>query len=82
MVDLIYAPATTNLLAEARARGAETCNGLSMLIHQAARQVLIWTGRGPSIDVMSAAAIRELGKRAEQGTLGDLPQLREPSGSP
>ncbi len=82
VVDLIYAPATTSLLAEARTRGAETCNGLSMLIHQAARQVRIWTGRGPSIEVMSAAAIRELGKRAEQGTLGDLPQLREPSGSP
>jgi shikimate dehydrogenase len=82
VVDLIYAPATTNLLAEARTRGAETCNGLGMLIHQAARQVRIWTGRGPSVEVMSAAAIRELGKRAEQGTLGDLPQLREPSGSP
>jgi shikimate dehydrogenase len=81
VVDLIYAPATTTLLADARARGAETCNGLGMLIHQAARQVMIWTGRGPSVEVMSAAAIRELGKRAEQGTLGDLPQLREPSGS-
>jgi shikimate dehydrogenase len=81
VVDLIYAPATTHLLAEARTRGAETGNGLGMLIHQAARQVKIWTGRSPSIEVMSAAAIRELGKRAEQGTLGDLPQLREPSGS-
>jgi shikimate dehydrogenase len=82
VADLIYAPATTHLLAEARSRGAETCNGLGMLIYQAARQVRIWTGRDPSIEVMSAAAIRELGKRAEQGTLGDLPQLREPSGSP
>jgi shikimate dehydrogenase len=82
VVDLIYAPATTDLLAEARGRGAETCNGLGMLIHQAARQVRIWTGRGPSVEVMSAAALRELGKRAEQGTLGDLPQLREPSSSP
>ncbi|HTT91491.1 MAG TPA: shikimate dehydrogenase [Acidimicrobiales bacterium] len=80
VVDLIYAPATTNLLAEARARGAETCNGLGMLIYQAARQVRIWTGRGPSVEVMSAAAIRELGKRAEHGTLADLPQLREPGG--
>jgi shikimate dehydrogenase len=81
VVDLIYAPATTTLLAEARSRGAETCNGLGMLIHQAARQVLIWTGRSPSVDVMSAAALRELGKRAEQGTLADLPRLREPGGS-
>ncbi len=81
VVDLIYAPATTTLLAEARSRGAETCNGLGMLIYQAARQVRIWTGRSPSVEVMSAAALRELGKRAEQGTLADLPQLREPGSS-
>jgi shikimate dehydrogenase len=82
VVDLIYAPATTKLLAEARARGADTCNGLGMLIHQAARQVRIWTGRGASVEVMSAAALRELGKRAEMGTLGELPQLREPGAPP
>jgi len=82
VVDLIYAPATTRILTEARARGADTCNGLGMLIHQAARQVRIWTGRGPSVDVMSAAALRELGKRAEMGTLGELPQLREPGVPP
>lgn len=68
VADLIYAPATTSLLAVARARGAETLNGLGMLIHQAARQVTIWTGRSPSVDMMSAAALRELGKRrGEQG---------------
>jgi len=77
VVDLIYAPATTPLLATARARGSSTCNGLGMLIHQAARQVRIWTGRDPSVEVMSAAALRELGKRAEMGTLGELPQLAE-----
>jgi shikimate dehydrogenase len=63
VADLIYAPATTALLAVARARGAETCNGLGMLIHQAARQVTIWTGRSPSVEMMSAAALRELSKR-------------------
>lgn len=63
VADLIYAPATTALLAAARARGAETCNGLGMLIHQAARQLTIWTGRSPSVEMMSAAALRELSKR-------------------
>ena len=77
VVDLIYAPATTPLLAIARARGSNTCNGLGMLIHQAAHQVRIWTGRDPSVEIMSAAALRELGKRAEMGTLGELPQLAE-----
>jgi shikimate dehydrogenase len=77
VADLIYAPATTPLLAVARARGAETCNGLGMLIHQAARQVRMWTGREPPVDVMSAAALRELRRRAENGSLGGLSQLGE-----
>ena len=59
--DLIYYPATTWLLAEARARGARSANGLGMLIHQAARQFEIWTGRPPPLDAMSAAAIAALG---------------------
>lgn len=77
VADLIYAPATTPLLAVARARGAGACNGLGMLIHQAARQVEVWTGRVPSVEVMSAAALRELGKRAELGRLDRLPQVAD-----
>lgn len=63
VADLIYAPATTRLLAGARARGAATANGLGMLIHQAAQQVVVWSGRAPSVEVMSAAALRELARR-------------------
>jgi shikimate dehydrogenase len=59
--DLIYAPATTPLLAAARARGAGTANGLGMLIHQAARQIEIWTGRPAPVEVMSAAVVGALG---------------------
>jgi shikimate dehydrogenase len=77
VVDLIYAPATTQLLASARERGAGTCNGLGMLVHQAARQLTIWTGRDAPIEVMSAAALRELGKRAEIGKLRELPHRGE-----
>jgi hypothetical protein len=44
-----------------------------MLVHQAARQLTIWTGRDAPIEVMSAAALRELGKRAEIGKLTELP---------
>ena len=33
--DLIYHPAETQLLAQARARGLRACNGLPMLLHQA-----------------------------------------------
>jgi len=81
VADLIYAPATTQLLASARARGAGTCNGLGMLVHQAARQLTIWTGRDAPLEVMSVAALRELGKRAEMGKLGELPQHGEPGPS-
>jgi shikimate dehydrogenase len=77
VADLVYAPATTPFLAEARRAGAGTCNGLGMLIHQAARQVAIWTGRQAPIAAMSAAALRELGQRAEKGELGKLPQSGE-----
>ncbi|HTW09053.1 MAG TPA: shikimate dehydrogenase [Acidimicrobiales bacterium] len=67
VADLIYAPSVTPLLAAARYRGAGTCNGLGMLIHQAARQVRAWTGRDAPVEVMSAAALRELRKRAGPG---------------
>ena len=75
VTDLIYAPATTPLIAAARARGSSTCNGLGMLIHQAARQVKIWTGRDAPVEAMSAAALRELGHRAGRGQLGTLPHF-------
>jgi shikimate dehydrogenase len=64
VADLIYAPATTPLLGAARQRGAATANGLGMLIHQAARQIAIWTGRPAPIEAMSAAAVSALGHRA------------------
>ena len=60
VVDLVYAPAVTPLLAAARARGAGTANGLGMLIHQAALQFRLWTGADPPLEVMSAAALAAL----------------------
>lgn len=55
--DLVYSPPVTPLLKAARSQGATAMNGLSMLIHQAARQILLWTGQEPSLTVMSAAAV-------------------------
>jgi shikimate dehydrogenase len=60
LADLIYAPATTPLLAAARRAGASASNGLGMLIHQAARQVELWTGRPAPLEAMSAAAVGAL----------------------
>ena len=43
--DLIYNPADTRLLREARAAGCETLGGLEMLVAQAGLQFELWTGR-------------------------------------
>jgi shikimate dehydrogenase len=56
VVDLIYHPAETPLLAAARARGARTQNGLPMLVHQAARSFTLWTGVEAPVAVMRTAA--------------------------
>ena len=64
VADLIYAPATTALLSAARRAGASGSNGLGMLIHQAARQVELWTGRPAPLEAMSAAAVATLTHRS------------------
>jgi 3-dehydroquinate dehydratase / shikimate dehydrogenase len=58
--DLVYNPIETELLREARERGARTLGGLEMLIAQAAEQFELWTGISPPIDVMRAAAMKRL----------------------
>jgi len=55
VVDLVYEPRETPLLAEARARGSLVVPGLGMLVHQAALQVERWTGRPAPIPAMLAA---------------------------
>jgi shikimate dehydrogenase len=52
VVDLVYRPASTPWLVAARARGAETANGLGMLVHQAALQLEAWTGVDPPLSAM------------------------------
>ena len=55
--DLVYNPADTRLLREARAAGCQTIGGLDMLIAQAERQFEWWTGVRPSNRVMRDAAM-------------------------
>jgi len=56
VVDLLYAPAVTPLLASAAEAGARTFGGLGLLVHQAALSFELWTGRVPPVDVMREAA--------------------------
>ena len=53
--DTIYRPSETRFLAAARKAGAQTANGLSMLLHQGARSFEIWTGRRAPLPVMRRA---------------------------
>ncbi len=54
--DMIYNPPETPLLREAAALGLPRANGLSMLVHQGARSLEIWSGRPAPVPVMHAAA--------------------------
>jgi shikimate dehydrogenase len=60
VVDLLYRPALTPLLASAREAGAVAFGGLGLLLHQAALSFELWTGQEPPMPVMSAAALAEL----------------------
>ena len=56
VVDLVYQPLETPLLSAARARGATVCDGLGMLVHQAALTLVRWTGTEPDLESMRRAA--------------------------
>jgi shikimate dehydrogenase len=58
--DAVYAPLETPLLAEARARGHRTIDGLSMLIGQARIAFRHFFGVAPPADAASDLALREL----------------------
>lgn len=65
VADIVYHPRETALLRAARSVGATAVDGLGMLVHQAALQQTLWHGLVPDIDVMTAAAERELAARRQ-----------------
>ena len=60
VVDIVYHPLETALLAHARRSGCRTVDGLQMLVHQAVRQQVLWTGHAPDARAMIAAAKQAL----------------------
>jgi shikimate dehydrogenase len=58
--DMIYNPAATTLLKQAVARGLEVANGLSMLVHQGARSLEIWSHAEVDSRAMRSAACHAL----------------------
>jgi len=55
VVDLVYNPPETPLLAQARVRGCATLNGLGMLLFQGVEAFELWTGRDAPVDTMRRA---------------------------
>ena len=60
--DLIYTPAETRFLREARARGCETINGETMLVAQGAEAFHLWTGKRPDVELMKRVLREELAR--------------------
>ena len=57
VVDLVYLPGSTPLLAAAAAHGSRTLDGLEVLIAQGALSFELWTGVSPPLDAMRRAAL-------------------------
>lgn len=58
--DMIYNPPETRLLRDARASGLRAANGLSMLVHQGARSLALWTGADVPVKTMRDTAVHSL----------------------
>jgi shikimate dehydrogenase len=58
--DIVYNPLETDLLREARKRGAAVLNGLGMLIYQGDLSFEIWTGRTFPVDLVKKALMDKL----------------------
>jgi shikimate dehydrogenase len=67
VVDLVYHPSVTPLLAAAAAVGARVVGGLGMLVHQAAHAFRLWTGEEPPLAAMRAGAELALARREGAG---------------
>lgn len=61
LYDLVYNPATTRLIDQARNAGAYAIGGLGMLVRQGALSFQQWTGIAPPLDIMESAARDALG---------------------
>ena len=66
LLDVVYHPWPTPLAQAARAAGAIMANGYAMLLHQAAAQVELMTGKPAPLAAMREAGEQELARRAKQ----------------
>jgi shikimate dehydrogenase len=65
VVDIVYHPAQTALLADARRLGLACANGIGMLLYQGCAALEFWLGRPAPEAVMRAALLRALEQRGD-----------------
>lgn len=61
VMDIVYNPLKTQLLADAEARGLQTISGVEMFVNQAVIQFELWTGKTAPREVMRAVVLEHLG---------------------
>jgi shikimate dehydrogenase len=61
VMDIVYNPLKTQLLADAEARGLKTISGVDMFVNQAVIQFELWTGKKAPREVMRAVVLEHLG---------------------
>jgi shikimate dehydrogenase len=66
VLDVVYAPWPTPFAAAASAAGGTVVSGLAMLLHQAAGQVELMTGRSAPLAAMRAALDAAVRARSEK----------------
>ncbi len=64
-MDVVYHPWPTRLAAAASEAGSVAVGGFELLLHQAARQVELMTGRRAPVQAMRDAGLAELARRAQ-----------------
>jgi shikimate dehydrogenase len=65
VMDIVYNPLKTKLIALAESKGCLTVDGLGMLIQQGMEQFRLWTGLEPPVDIMRSAVKEALDKNSQ-----------------
>jgi shikimate dehydrogenase len=60
VMDVIYNPLKTKLLADAEKQGCYIFSGLDMFVHQGAQQIKLWTGKEPPRALMKKVILERL----------------------
>ncbi|MEP7124663.1 MAG: shikimate dehydrogenase [Byssovorax sp.] len=61
VMDIVYKPIETELTRAARRKGATVIHGGRMLLHQAARQFELYTGKDAPLEAMESALLAQIG---------------------